>query len=242
MVEHRSNPDGEKDTDVKAEFDLNGILISGESVVKKDMLIKKFVAIIPARVGRNGVTTLQAKEAFYIPEQAGDKRSGGWHLKNATASGPTEWADQENDVLKNLGNGEYFLKTKDVDLETLTRVKNWYAYMPTWRILKELDRPSNTQHAALAVAFHGRLTRPVIGMILVILGLSVILRDQNRNVFISAGMCLGLSAAFFATIFACQGLGKDADMSQYVSPALAAWLPAILFGPFALVMHDAVHT
>ena len=62
----------------------------------------------------------------------------------------------------------------------------------------QLDRPGNAQHTSLAVVFHGRLTRPLIGITLVLLGLSVILRDQNRNVFVSAGLCLILCAVFFA--------------------------------------------
>jgi lipopolysaccharide export system permease protein len=242
MMENRRNADGAKETDVKGEFDLNGILVSGRTVVKKEGLIKDFDAIIPARLGHNSITHVKAKEAYFIAEKPDDKRSGGWLLKQATVSGQTDWPDDDDEPLKPLGDGSYFLRTKDVDLDTVIRVKNWHLYLPTWRILKELDRPGNTQHASLAVVFHSRMTRPIMGMILVILGLSVILRDQNRNVFISAGMCLGIAAIFFTTIFACQGLGKDELASQYVSPALAAWLPVIIFGPLALVMYDAVHT
>jgi lipopolysaccharide export system permease protein len=83
-----------------------------------------------------------------------------------------------------------------------------------------------------------RLTRPLLGMILVFMGLSVILTDQNRNVFISAGLCLVLCALFFAAIFASKQLG-DSDI---VAPTLAAWLPVLLFGPLVFVMFDTVHT
>ena len=74
--------------------------------------------------------------------------------------------------------------------------------------------------------------------ILVLMGLSVILRDQNRNVFISTGLCLGLCAVFFAACLACKHLGDN----EYLAPALAAWLPVILFGPLAFVNFDAIHT
>lgn len=240
MLENRQNPDGAKDVDVKGNFDFNGTLLSGEKAVRKENMIKKFVAVIPARAGRN-TATLQAKEAYYIPDQEEDRRSGGWLLKQTRADGLTDW-DDSDDILKSLGNGEYFLKTKDGDLDAVIRVKNWYMYLPTWKLLKELDRPSNTQGASLAVVFHSRMTRPAIGIILILMGLSVILRDQNRNVFVSAGLCLALCAIFFTSIFACQWLGKDEVASQYVTPALAAWLPVIVFGPVALVMYDAVHT
>jgi lipopolysaccharide export system permease protein len=235
MLENRQNPDGAKETtDIKGTYDKNAIFISGASVVRRDRLVKQFMVLIPPQLGRSVV--IQADEAEYKPQDGDDKRSGGWLIKNAKQKS-VDWPKERDDILQQLGNGNYFLKS-DVDLETLTRVKNWHMYLPTWRILKELDRPSNPQHASLAVAFHMRLTRILTGLTLIVLGLSVILRDQNRNVFISAGMCLILCVVFFLSIFACQFLGKD----DYLSPALAAWLPVVAFGPLALVMFDAVHT
>jgi lipopolysaccharide export system permease protein len=70
------------------------------------------------------------------------------------------------------------------------------------------------------------------------MGLGTILRDQTRNIFISAGMCLVLCALFFGAILSCQYLGNN----EYISPALSAWLPVLAFGPLAWVMFDAVHT
>ena len=222
--------------DVKGSYDMNSIFITGRSAVRKDLLVKDFVVTIPPNIGRSAITSLQGKEAYYIPPKADDKRSGGWLLKQTEPAEIPGWTKE--DILKSLGDGTYFLKTTDVDLDMVIRVKNWFMFLPTWRLLKELDRPGNPQHASLAVLFHSRLVRPLIGIILVLLGLSVILRDQNRNVFISTGLCLMLVVVFFMTIFACQFLGKD----DYISPALSAWLPVIIFGPFALVMYDAVHT
>jgi lipopolysaccharide export system permease protein len=75
-------------------------------------------------------------------------------------------------------------------------------------------------------------------MVLVLLGLSVILRDQNRNVIVSSGLCLVLCAVFFAACYTCKMLGDN----DYLNPALAAWMPVLLFGPHSLVLLDAVHT
>ena len=108
----------------------------------------------------------------------------------------------------------------------------------TAQLYDELQRPESTRLASMAVLFHTRLTRPILGMVLVLLGLSVILRDQNRNVFISAGMCVVLCGVFFAVLFTCKSLGS----SDSLAPALAAWLPVLFFGPLAFVMFDAVHT
>jgi len=237
MLENRRNIDGAKETDVRGCHDSTGIYLSGSTAVKKEKLIKKFHAVIPAHISGNALVLIQAKEAFYIPEKEGDQRSGGWLLKQVKDANLLVWPKDREDILRPLEDGSYFLKTRDVDIDTLTRVKNWHLYLPTWRLILEINRPNASQNAYLAIAFHQRLTRPAVGMILILLGLSVILRDQNRNIFISAGLCLMLVGVFFATIFACQYLGKET-----LSPALAAWLPVFIFGPVSLVMFDAVHT
>jgi len=66
----------------------------------------------------------------------------------------------------------------------------------------------------------------------------VILRDQNRNVFISVGQCLVLCVLFFLVSFACRFFGDNGNFT----PMLAAWLPVLVFGPLSFVMFDAVHT
>src|SRR5262249_32778773 len=162
-----------------------------------------------------------AKEARYIPPTPDNKpRTGGWLLTD------TQQRDLDdlkpNDVLEQIAPGRYFLKTKEIDFDSITRdSRKWFYLAPTWRLYQELGKRDVERLPAMAVLFHMRLTRPILALILVFLGLSVILRDQNRNVFISAGLCLVLCATFFAVCFACQQLG-DKD---FISPALAAWMP-----------------
>ena len=155
---------------------------------------------------------LQAKEARYIPPSS-ERHSGGWLL---TSTIPEELtANPNDDILEMISPGQYFLRTPEIDFEHITRLRNWQIYTPTWKLLYELYHLDTNKLVNVAVLFHMRLTRPILGMVLVLLGLSVILRDQNRNVFISAGMCLGLCALFFASCFTCQCLGNY----EYLSPA-----------------------
>lgn len=240
LVERREDPSGEKEIEVKGARERNGILIVGETATKKDLTIKKFSCVIPPAGGRNSsILILQAREAVYVPRDPDDphkKLTGGWLLKSATPAALEGWSAEE--VLQPLGPNRYFLYTRDVDFDTATRPKNWFMYMPTYGLYEEINKPGNNQLSSLAVIFHMRLTRPALGMILVLLGLSVILRDQTRNVFISAGMCLVLCGLFFATCFFCQYLGNQ----EFLAPATAAWLPVLVFGPLSFVMFDAVHT
>lgn len=235
LVENRGDADGDRETMVKAAFDGNSILVSGRTAYKKELLVKDFTVVISQKLGE-GIVQLQAKEARYVPPVEDRPRTGGWKLTRTT---PPELEPRlKIDGLEMIVPGEYFLKTKYVDFDVVTRSKSWFNFIPTYRLMQYLGQINSTQLASVATVFHMRLTRPLLGIILVFMGLSVILRDQNRNVFISAGLCLALCGIFFGVLFACKYLGDY----EHLSPALAAWLPVLGFGPLSFVMFDAVHT
>src|SRR5207249_177370 len=109
--------------------------------------------------------------------------------------------------------------------------QKWFTLLSTHRLLEELCKPDSQRLSTMAVLFHMRLTRPILGLLLVFLGLSVILRDQNRNIFISAALCLIMCAIFFGACLTCKSMGEG----NYLPPALAAWLPVLIFGPIGFV-------
>jgi lipopolysaccharide export system permease protein len=223
---------GDREIGVQGGYETNGIIILGKSAVKKDMTVQGFACVFPPKLGRDNLTALQAKEARYLhtPEKEG------WLLTDTLPKRISNWT--RTDLLEEITPGTFFLHAKDVDFDTMTRPKVWYMYCSTLNLLRELARAHTSQVAGVAVVFHMRLTRPILGMLLVFMGLSIILRDQNRHVFISTGLCLLLCAIFFMMVFFCKHLGDN----EFISPALAAWFPVVLFGPLSFVMFDAVHT
>jgi lipopolysaccharide export system permease protein len=241
LMNDRDDPNGMKDIVVRGAYEPNGIHIEGRIASRKDMVVRDndprnpgFFVVIPESLA-GYLIKLDAQEARYIPPGVG-KLGGGWLLTGTTPPELPEW--NQPDILQMIDPGKYFLHTQEVDFDMVTRSQNWYQFASTTRLQHELSKPDSTRLAAMAVLFHMRLTRPLLGIIFVMMGISVILRDQNRNVFISTGMCLVLCALFFAAQFACKNLGE----SDYLSPALAAWLPVLIFGPFSLTLFDAVHT
>jgi lipopolysaccharide export system permease protein len=232
LAKDRDDPEGDKFLPVKGGYEANKIHITGERAVRKDMIVYKFVCVLPEGLGDH--LHLQAEEARYIPPGRG-QRCGGWELLKAL---PADKVEPIPNILDVLDTGHYFLHTREVDFDTVTRNPNWFNTVSTWNLFSELNKSDARGSAAVAVLFHTRLTRPLLGMVLVLMGLSVILRDQNRNVFISSGMCLVLCAVFFAACY----MSKTAGDYEYVSPATAAWAPVVVFGPFAIVLFDAVHT
>jgi lipopolysaccharide export system permease protein len=234
LLNDRDDPIGQKEVYIQgAFFEPNGIHIEGRVANRRGMVVKDFNVDIPNNIG-GGLVTLSAAEARYIPPGS-TPLSGGWLL---TKTNPPELDHWNHPVLEWCDPGKYFLHTRQIDFEAITRRQNWYVYASTGQLRSELARPDSTRLAAMAVLFHMRLTRPILGLLLVVLGLSTILRDQNRNVFFSAGLCLGLCGLFFGATFVCKHLGDH----EYVSPALAAWLPVLCFGSLSLASIDAIHT
>jgi lipopolysaccharide export system permease protein len=234
LMNDRDDPDGEKDLIVQGAYEPNGIHIEGRVGSRKGLVVKEeFYVVIPENIS-GSMINLSAKEGRYIPPGDGP-HTGGWLM---TGTVPEKLDNWDNPILEMIDPGKYFLHTEEVDFDMVTRPRNWFTFAATPRLAIELTKPDSTRLAAMAVLFHSRFTRPLLGMILVLFGLSIILRDQNRNVFLSAGLCVLLCGLFFAAQFVCRSLGDN----EYLSPALAAWLPVLSFGPLSLAWFDAVHT
>jgi lipopolysaccharide export system permease protein len=232
----RDDPGGQKEVLVRHAYESNNIHITGGRALRRTSagpMVKNFECTIPESLAGSQIH-ITAQEAHFYRD---DRPHGGrWEL---TGCVPAEVdASALAGILEVRDQGRFTLYTRNVDFEGLTRDPNWFQRTSTWSLYQELLRPESTRLAAVAVLFHQRLTRPLLGMVLVLLGLSVILTDQNRNVIVSSGLCLVLCGIFFAACYACKMLGD----SEIVRPALAAWLPVMVFGPVSLVMFDAVHT
>jgi lipopolysaccharide export system permease protein len=84
------------------------------------------------------------------------------------------------------------------------------------------------------VAFHSLMTNPLSCILLLLVGLPVVLRHQERNLFVGVGIALGFCALWFALDTVFQDLGGRAVLP----PAVATWMPVAIFGALALAIHD----
>jgi lipopolysaccharide export system permease protein len=233
LLTERDDPSAEKAIMVHGAQEPNEIHLSGRLALRKYKMVQDMSCMIPASASQTqNDLYIRAKAAFYKAPGEGHG-GGGWLLTEAEPRILPRSA-----VLDVLESGKYFLHTQEVDFDRLTRSRTWYVFASTYQLLAELNRPDSTRLASMAVLFHSRITRPLLGFLLVLMGLSVILRDQNRNVFISAGLCLVICALFFAAGIASKNLGD----SEYLTPIMAAWLPVLLFGPLGFVLFDAIQT
>ena len=231
----RDDPTGDKPLMVHGKFDSNGLYYRGKEAKRNGLVVTDFCVVVPEKI-TGTMLRLEAQEARYTPL---GPRQGRWELRGTTTYPENVETWDDNKTLQVVDTGRYYLYTRDVDFENLTRESStWFTRVSTWKLYDELENSDSPKLTPMAVLFHQRLTRPIMGVLLVFLGLSVILRDQNRNVIISSGLCLVLCMVFFGAQYSCKMLGDN----DIILPALAAWLPVISFGPFGIVLFDAVHT
>lgn len=229
-----NDPLGREAIPVQGAYEPNGILIAGQFARRTEAIVENFTCTFPERIG--GVLfNVTAREARYIPP-SDDPLSGGWLLTEAKpARLPNPW---HSEVLEVLDDGKFFLRTERVTFDRLVRHRGWLEYASTARLLEELNGAGVGRLTPLAVQLHLRFVVPSLVLIMTWMGAALLLRDQNRNVFLNAGLCFLLAGIFYAVCYAARYLGD----SEYLPPLLAAWLPVFLFGPAAFVLHEGIHT
>ncbi len=233
LQKQRKDPNQEKAVPVRGAFDPSGTHLEGYVGYPKERKVLDLCVTFPDD-SPTGMLHLTAREAIYVPK-TGAAQTGGWKLFQTT---PEAIDGKLPDYFERLANGVFFLKTTEVDFEALTSTGNAFLYASTLQLRESLAKADSRRQANVAVAFHMRFTRPLVGVMLVLMGLGVILRDQNKNVFVNVGLNLILSVVFYVVIYGCKFLGEN----DILAPAPAAWLPVLIFGPFALVLFDAAQT
>lgn len=236
LVTDRDDPDATADLYVQGAYDPNRVHIDGFKGSRADQSVLLFNVTLPAGP-QSEMKHLSAERAQYIPPIPDQHYSGGWMLYGTT---PVELPKEsyDRDIIEMVDAGKYFLRVREATFERITQGQKTQQFVSTETLFRLMERTDVGRMNTLAVNFHMRLVRPIVGMLLVVMGLSIILRDQTRHVFISAGLCLVMCAIFFAVVFG----GKFLGTGDYVSPALAAWLPVLIFGPLSLALYDAIHT
>lgn len=125
-----------------------------------------------------------------------------------------------------------FLAT-DLTFEQLTASSQWRDHASTYALVSALRNRSLDFGADVRVEIHSRIVQPFLDMTLLFLGLPIVLRKENRNIFVAIGYCLLVVLLFYGVVLACKALGN----SYALRPAhLAALVPLIIFVPIATAM------
>jgi lipopolysaccharide export system permease protein len=120
---------------------------------------------------------------------------------------------------------DLILSKKAVDFLSSSRVQQLAKFSP------EVNRPM------LYKIMHLRFTQPLMNVVMLLIGIPFLLTREPNRLVVNMIYCTAVSAVIFVATFVMFQMG-----GIQLSPLWAAWLPVLVFGPFALVMMDAIKT
>lgn len=129
-----------------------------------------------------------------------------------------------------------FLRSK-VDFDLLTGDDAFRNLSSTAQLVASLRNPSLDFGADARVAIHARMVKPLLDLTLLFLGLPLVVTRENRNVFLAMGLCMAVTVAFTLAVIGLRHLG---DISFINTPALAAWMPLMIFVPLAVWLAESL--
>lgn len=96
------------------------------------------------------------------------------------------------------------------------------------------------ENAYYRVLYHGRLAYPFAGIVLAALGLPFVIGSEKirRSRVLGIGICILICLIFFTIQFFAAKLGHE----EQLPPAVAAWLPTIMFGSLGFYLLETVHS
>ncbi|HKD37535.1 MAG TPA: LptF/LptG family permease [Pirellulales bacterium] len=234
---------GEKAKEVYPHRDYSSdILIQGKQSIAKNRQIREPTFLLPPEWDAP-FRDIKAADAFYKPAEEG--RPSGYLVKGVLqpkgldkfpslpSSGKAPPIVLTRKDYPWLAADECFI-VSEITFDQLAGNEKWLQYSSTLELIRARRNPSLALGADVAVSIHGRLLQPLLDMTLFFLGLPLILRRGNRNVFFAVGLCVAVVVGFMILVAAAQYLGS----SYLIPPDLAAWLPLILFAPAAMYLSE----
>ena len=216
------------------------ILLSGQGVILRSREIDRPTFFLPRGLDHYG-RQLTAQRARY---QAADANHAAGYLLTDVQQ-PTDIAQQPSLKLGQqavvitphdaqwLQEKECFVVSQ-VDFEQLAGGRGGRQYASTWELISALRNPSLDYGTGVRVQIHSRLVQPFMDMLLLLLGLPLVLSRDNRNPLLAAALSVLVVGLFMGITMACHYLGENLT----ISPALAAWIPLLVFVPVAAALGE----
>ena len=236
---------GDQAMEMKPRYDnVTEVLIRGHRTFAAQKRIYLPDFLLPPSLDAHG-RRLVADNAYYFPAAKG--RPSCYLMERV--SQPRGLAERESLKLNNrmvlmtprdfpwLADDQCFLAS-EVNFEQLTGGQTWRFFSSTWTLIQGLRNRSLDFGADVRVTIHSRFVQPLLDVTLLFLGLPLLLSRGNRNLFASIGLCVLVVCGFMLVVFGSQHLGA----AYLISPALAAWLPLMIFVPVAVVISEPLLT
>lgn len=125
----------------------------------------------------------------------------------------------------------------DLSPETiqLRQSEGWLRFLSLAQ-LSELERVAGSNRGSIVQTEHARRTTPLVGLVMLLLGIPFFLQRSPEQMLTDAGRCMLVCGLCYVVAIVAQGI-RPADAS-----ALPAWIPIFVFGTLAVVLIDRIRT
>ncbi|HOI56983.1 MAG TPA: LptF/LptG family permease [Phycisphaerae bacterium] len=128
----------------------------------------------------------------------------------------------------------------DIDPAALVRRKHskFFQYLSFMTMRGLLNDPSAVDPRVAQVTMHKHFSKPILNVVLLLLGLPFVVGREGRSYFTSIAACIGLFVLVLAVEYAATEFGQ----SGHIHPILAAYLPVFVFTPVAVIAMETIRT
>ncbi len=213
-----------------------GILFRGEKLEPSQERIREPVVQLPIYLS-DTISRMNARFGYLLPAHKNHPAG----IKLQKVSKPENMMDVPSmkigeQVVVYSPRDYHWLKAEqcfvvtNINLQQLAFGQEDSGYESLGEMIASTKQPSQWYSRGKRIAIHSRIIRPVLDIVLLMLGLPLIISQTNKNLLAAAGISVGIILLVQVTTLGSQSLGS---LSLIKSAALSAWLPAIIFIPLA---------
>ena len=227
--------DGRRAYEVLFLSDRNGALLSAHQFHPTDHDLKQLLVLTRNETG-SIVKTLEADRATWEPPSL-TRPDGRWRLERGVERARVTRGDER---LGPQGSFEksyprYYESDLSPSAIQLRQSEGWIRNLSLAQ-LHGLLAGGSADRATIIHTRHGRICAPIVGLIMLLLGLPFFLDRSPANVLNDAGKCMIVCGLCYVVAFVAQSVRPESES------ALPAWIPIFLFATIAVVMIDRIRT
>jgi lipopolysaccharide export system permease protein len=177
---------------------------------------------------------ISADTATWLPNA--NEGLGAWEMKGAMQIDDSPDADPAKQAAGRVSTLMYTTSVTPRQIDLIFQ-KKAVDYLSSTQIRMLASDPMESNKGALYKVMYLRFTQPMMNIIMLLIGIPFLLTREPGRLIKNMFYCVIVTGIVFAGTFVMFSMsGKTVD------PLLAAWLPVLIFGPFAVVMLDLIKT
>jgi lipopolysaccharide export system permease protein len=215
--------------------DRNNALLSAAQYDPDAQVLEGLLVLTRDEAG-NVVQALQADRATWEEPEV-IRPVGRWKLQRSVQATRVQrdgetLAPTEETIKTHPRYYESDLSPRDIQLR---QAESWVQHLSLAQ-LRELRKRQDTNVFAIIRTKHERMTKPIIGIVLLLLGLPFFLDRSPGSLLSDAAKCMVATGLCYVTAFLSQSITPGA------SSAWPFWIPIFVFGVVATVLIDRIRT